>query len=36
MTFRQRPLIYSSPKAGACQDYKHFVRRLVEGGAGNE
>lgn len=36
MTFRQRPLIYSSPKSGACQDYKHFVRRLVEGGAGNE
>ena len=35
MTFRQRPLIYSSPKSGACHDYKTFVRRLVEGGAGN-
>ena len=35
MTFRQQPLIYSSPKSGACQDYKRFVRRLMEGGARN-
>lgn len=35
MTFRQLPLVYSSPKSGACQDYRIFVRRLVEGGARN-
>ena len=33
MTFAQRPLIQSSPKSGACQDYRSLVRRLVKGGA---
>lgn len=32
MTFRQQALIYSSPKSGACRDYKIFVRELAEGG----
>lgn len=31
MTFRQEPLITSSPKSGACKDYRFFVRCL-EGG----
>lgn len=31
MTFRQTPLIYCSPKSGACQDYRRLVRYL-EGG----
>lgn len=31
MTFRQEPLIKSSPKSGACKDYRFFVRYL-EGG----
>ena len=28
-TFDQKPLIESSPKSGACRDYKLFVRELV-------
>lgn len=35
MTFAQRPLIYSSPKSAACQDYRRFVKgylRDLEGG----
>lgn len=32
MTYLQKPLIYSSPKSGACHDYKTFVARFVKGG----
>lgn len=32
-TFAQLPLVKSSPKSGACHDYKLFVRDLMEGGA---
>ena len=32
MTFSQMPLIQSSPKSGACRDYKLFTRELMEGG----
>ena len=35
MTFAQRPLVLSSPKSAACQDYRRFVRELVRGGAGH-
>ena len=28
-TFAQEPLIYFSPKSGACRDYKIFVRELI-------
>ena len=31
MTFRQTPLIYCSPKSGACQDYRRLVRYLEWG-----
>ena len=33
MTFSQEPLIVSSPKSAACQDYRRFVKELMEGGA---
>jgi len=32
MTFSQKPLLVSSPKSGACRDYKLFTRALMEGG----
>lgn len=32
-TFAENPLIVSSPKSGACRDYKLFTRNLWEGGA---
>ena len=32
-TFLQKPLIRTSPRSGACQDYRKFVTALVEGGA---
>lgn len=35
MTFQQQPLILSSPRSGACWDYKAFVAELMKGGAGN-
>jgi len=28
-TFEQSPLVYYSPKSGACRDYKIFVRDLI-------
>ena len=28
-TFAQSPLVYYSPKSGACRDYKIFVRELI-------
>lgn len=31
MTYRQEPLYISSPKSGACHDYKTFARRIAEG-----
>ena len=33
MTYRQRPLIETSPKSGALRDYRAVARWLVEGGA---
>ncbi|MCR5136655.1 MAG: ParA family protein [Oscillospiraceae bacterium] len=32
MTFLQTPLIFSSPKSGACRDYKTFVAEFMKGG----
>ncbi len=32
MTFLQKPLIVSSPKSGACRDYRVFVGSLMKGG----
>ena len=32
MTFAQLPLIISSPKSAACQDYRRFVKELMKGG----
>lgn len=31
MTYRQEPLYISSPKSGACHDYKTFAARIAEG-----
>ena len=31
MTYRQEPLIISSPKSGACKDYRALARRIAEG-----
>lgn len=31
MTYRQEPLYRSSPKSGACQDYRRFAARIEEG-----
>ena len=31
MTYRQEPLIVSSPKSGACRDYKALAAKLAEG-----
>lgn len=31
MTYRQEPLYRSSPKSGACHDYKTFAARIAEG-----
>lgn len=35
MTWAQEPLIISSPRSGACRDYRRLVGDLLEGGAGN-
>ena len=32
MTFAQKPLILTSPKSGACKDYKVFVEEFLKGG----
>lgn len=32
MTFAQKPLIDTSPKSGACKDYKAFVEEFLKGG----
>lgn len=31
MTYKQEPLIVSSPKSGACKDYRALARRIAEG-----
>lgn len=31
MTYRQEPLIRTSPTSGACRDYRFFARQLAEG-----
>lgn len=31
MTYRQEPLFRSSPKSGACKDYRSFAARISEG-----
>ena len=31
MTYRQEPLYISSPKSGACHDYKTFAAKIAEG-----
>lgn len=35
MTFAQEPIIFSSPKSAAAQDYRKFTRVLMAGGRGN-
>lgn len=35
MTWAQEPLIISSPRSGACRDYRRLVGDLLEGGVGN-
>ena len=32
MTFAQKPLIFTSPKSGACRDYRAFVEEFLKGG----